>query len=385
MKKFRLTAILITLIMCFSAVGANAATVKEVVPFTDFSTAPKFYSPTATASKDNIFIGKATTTFDGGVMNLRSTTYALGTGILLGNLDDTYKTKQYVQDNNTYKALFRKYTHVISMDITVESIASSISDADAYMTMWGAASETGKLNQLSANKSTLLAVAKGESDNTWKLMLNTTQKCMKGLHNVADISDFTTPTGYGNLSYNKYVNVKIVFGSKGLYDYMTFYVDNKFYGAKADSSVPKTGSYSLDDSDRLAYMSGIRFRIPKTTNDGDITVGIDNLSWLAYEGTYDAALSASADDITVTDGTASTTARIITPTAMPNKKTYMAVLAEYDSNGMVRCDMDKVSDAAYENTIPLSLGSADENNRFAAYVMEYDSLKPILATPATLN
>ena len=70
---------------------------------------------------------------------------------------------------------------------------------------------------------------------------------------------------------------------------------------------------------------------------------------------------------------------------MPNKKTYMAVLAEYDGNGMVRCDMDKVSDAAYENTIPLSLGSADGNNRFAAYVMEYDSLKPILATPATLN
>ena len=166
---------------------------------------------------------------------------------------------------------------------------------------------------------------------------------------------------------------------------MTFYIDNKFYGAVADSSVPKTGSYSLDESDRLAYMSGIRFRIQQTTNAGDITVGIDNLSWLAYEGTYDAALSASADDITVADGTAKTTARIITPTAMPEKKTYMAVLAEYDGNGMVRCDMGKVTDAAYENTIPLSLGNADESNRFAAYVMEYDSLKPILSTPTTLG
>ncbi len=164
---------------------------------------------------------------------------------------------------------------------------------------------------------------------------------------------------------------------------MTFYVDNKFYGAVADSAVPATGAYNLDD-ERLAFMSALRFRVPKTANEGDIIVGIDNLSWLAYEGTYDAALSASAD-ITVTDGTASTTASIITPTAMPNKKTYMAVLAEYDGNGMVQCAMGKVNDAAYENTIPLSLDNADGNNRFAAYVMEYDSLKPILATPATLN
>ena len=110
-----------------------------------------------------------------------------------------------------------------------------------------------------------------------------------------------------------------------------------------------------------------------------------SVTWSPGACAASAALSASADDITVTDGTASTTARIITPTAMPNKKTYMAVLAEYDGNGMVRCAMGKVNDAAYENTIPLSLDNADENNRFAAYVMEYDSLKPILATPKTLD
>lgn len=383
MKKFRLTAILITLIMCFSAVGVNAATVKEVVPFTDFSTAPAFYS--ATTAKDNIFIAQGKTTFENGVMNIKSKTDGhTSTGVLIGNLDNTYKTNQYKQSNDTYKTLFRKYTHVISMDITVESVVSSVSSDDSYMALMGATTTSSGLNSLGNTKSTLLAVAKGESENTWKLMLNTTQKCMKGKSKVSDISGFAVPTGYKNLSYNKYVNVKIVFGSKGAYDYMTFYVDNKFYGAVADSAVPATGAYNLDD-ERLAFMSALRFRVPKTTNEGDIIVGIDNLSWLAYEGTYDAALSASADDITVADGTASTTARIITPTAMPNKKTYMAVLAEYDSNGMVRCDMGKVSDAAYENTIPLSLGSADGDNRFAAYVMEYDRLKPILATPATLN
>lgn len=390
MKKFRLTAILITLIMCFSAVGANAAAVKEVVPFTDFSTAPALYAA------GGVFITNSSTKFTDGAMTISSQKWATPTGILLRNLDEEYETQKYKKNNTLYQSLFRSYTQVLSMDITVKSAGTTADSATAYMTLMGARSDgknaTPNLNDL---VSTLIAAAKGNSDNTWKLMLNTTQSCKRNKTALSDISDFTVPTGCESLAYGEYVNVKIVFGhnaAKG-HDYMTFYINNEFYGVEADSAVPGTGSYNKDnkenagDTYRISQMSGIRFRLPAVAeaNAGNIVIGIDNLSWLAYEGTYDAALSASADDITVTDGTASTTARIITPTAMPNKKTYMAVLAEYDGNGMVRCDMGKVTDAAYENTIPLSLGSADESNRFAAYVMEYDSLKPILATPKTLD
>lgn len=408
MKKFRLTAILITLIMCFSAVGANAAAVKEVVPFTDFSTAPALYAA------GGVFIKDSTTDFTGGEMVFTSKTWNAPTGIFLKNLDDKYEelkyrnryangtnadgSTKYSYYNETYKPLFRKYTHVLSMDITVKSAnAAAAKLTDAYMTINGASSSqtnTTSTPNLSTIKSTLLAVGKGDADNTWKLMLNTTQQCYhtgtdgKITYNMTNLknAEYTVPDGCDKLAYGTPVNVKIVLGhnsGKG-HDYMSFYIDNKFYGVKADSSVAATGSYNQGVDERLSYMAGLRFRTAKSTAAGDFVIGIDNLSWLAYEGTYDAALSASAD-ITVTDGTASTTASIITPTAMPNKKTYMAVLAEYDSNGMVRCDMGKVTDAAYENTIPLSLGSADESNRFAAYVMEYDSLKPILATPATLN